>query len=187
MTLGMAATQRTEGLFGVAKRAGVEKKLSLCALWDKLQRVNKSLEVESARRVSHDGLEFFRFCGHRSYVVPMSMYEAVPIYFGLPIYSLTAKAWCSQQLSFRVKKHRPGCSSSNTMSIPNYGLPTPRPSRLGTPTIAAERPFQVAHLDKFFGPFKEELVRVGASQFCQRVSTSPCIPLCIAAAVEYAL
>ena len=185
MTLGMAATQRTEGLFGVAKRAGVEKKLSLCALWEKLQRVNKSLEVESARRVSHDGLEFFRFCGHRSYVVPMSMYEAVPIYFGLPIYSLTAKAWCSQQLSFRVKKHRPGRSSSNTMSIPNYGLPTPRPSR--TPTIAAERPFQVTHLDKFFGPFKEELVRVGANQFCQRVSTSPCIPLCLAAAVEYAL
>lgn len=150
--------------------------------------MNKSLEVESARRVSHDGLEFFRFCGHRSYVVPMSMYEAVPIYFGFPIYSLTAKAWCSQQLSFRVKKHRPGCASSNIMLIPNYGLPpTPRPSRLGTPTIAAERPFQVAHLDKCFGPFKEELVRVGASQFCQRVSTSPCIPLCLAVAVEYAL
>ena len=67
MTLGMAATQRTEGLFGVSKRAGVEKKLSLCALWEKLQRdVNKILEVESARRVSHDGLEVFRFCGHRS-------------------------------------------------------------------------------------------------------------------------
>ncbi|CAB1114890.1 unnamed protein product [Ectocarpus sp. CCAP 1310/34] len=32
LTLGMVATQRTEGLFGVAKRLGVEKKLSLCAL-----------------------------------------------------------------------------------------------------------------------------------------------------------
>lgn len=40
----MAATQRTEGLFGVAKRAGIEKKL-----WEKIQHVNKSLEVESAR------------------------------------------------------------------------------------------------------------------------------------------
>ena len=54
MTLGMAATQRTEGLFRVSKRAGVEKKLSLCALWEKLQRVIKTLEVESARRVSQD-------------------------------------------------------------------------------------------------------------------------------------
>lgn len=103
--------------------------------------------------------------------------------------SPTAKAWCvHNKFSFRVKKYRPGCASSNIMLLPNHGLPpVPRPSRLGTPAIAAERPFQVAHLDKFFGPFKEELVRVGASQFCQRVSRMPCIPLCLAAAVERAL
>ncbi|CAB1115474.1 unnamed protein product [Ectocarpus sp. CCAP 1310/34] len=41
---------------------------------------------------------------------------------------------------------------------------------LGTRAIAAERPFQAAHLDKFFGPVKVELERVGASQFCQRDS-----------------
>eukprot|EP00903_Cladosiphon_okamuranus_P014063 g13071.t1 len=88
MTLGMAATQLSEGLFGVAKRAGVEKSLSLCALWEKLQSVNKSLEIASAS--------------------------------------------------------------------------------LGTRAIAAERPFQVAHLDKFFDPVKVEHERVGASQICQR-------------------
>eukprot|EP00903_Cladosiphon_okamuranus_P015576 g14381.t1 len=88
MTLGMAATQLSEGLFGVAKRAGVDKSLSLCALWEKLQSVNKSLEIASAS--------------------------------------------------------------------------------LGTRAIAAERPFQVAHLDKFFDPVKVEHERVGASQICQR-------------------
>ena len=79
MALGMAATQRTEGLFGVSKRAGWEKKLSLCALWEKVQRVNRSLEIELARRVSHDGLESSRFCGQRI-AVPMLMYEAASIH-----------------------------------------------------------------------------------------------------------
>lgn len=49
LTLGMVSTQRTEGLFGVAKRSGVDKKLSLCGLWDRLQHVNKMLAVETAR------------------------------------------------------------------------------------------------------------------------------------------
>ncbi|CAB1115857.1 unnamed protein product [Ectocarpus sp. CCAP 1310/34] len=106
MTLGMAATQRTEGLFGIAKRAGVEKNLSLCALWEKLQSVNKSLELTHvAISEGHD-------------------------------VSTTTLLRC------RMK--------------------------LGTPAIAAVRPFQVAHLDKFFGPVIVELERVGASEFCQR-------------------
>eukprot|EP00903_Cladosiphon_okamuranus_P021507 g19772.t1 len=37
LTMGMVATQRTEGMFGVAKNSGIHKKLSLCGLWDKLQ------------------------------------------------------------------------------------------------------------------------------------------------------
>lgn len=45
----MVATQRTEGLFGVAKRSGVEKKLSLCALWDRLQHLSKMIAIETAR------------------------------------------------------------------------------------------------------------------------------------------
>ncbi|CAM9607343.1 unnamed protein product [Ectocarpus fasciculatus] len=45
----MVATQRTEGLFGVAKRSGVEKKLSLCALWDRLQQLSKMIAIETAR------------------------------------------------------------------------------------------------------------------------------------------
>ncbi|CAB1096799.1 unnamed protein product [Ectocarpus sp. CCAP 1310/34] len=49
LTLGMVATQRTEGLFGVAKRSGVEKKLSLCALWDRLQHLSKMIAIETAR------------------------------------------------------------------------------------------------------------------------------------------
>lgn len=48
----MAATQRVEGLFSVAKRMGVINQLSLCALWDVLRRVDTSLAIESARRVS---------------------------------------------------------------------------------------------------------------------------------------
>lgn len=51
LTLGMVATQRVEGLFSVAKKSGVEKKLSLCALWDRLQRVIQMLEIEHSRRV----------------------------------------------------------------------------------------------------------------------------------------
>ena len=49
LTLGMVSTQRTEGLFGVAKRSGVDKKLSLCGLWERLQHVDKMLTVETAR------------------------------------------------------------------------------------------------------------------------------------------
>ena len=49
LTLGMVATQRTEGFFGVAKRSGVDKKLSLCALWDRLQRLSKMIAIETAR------------------------------------------------------------------------------------------------------------------------------------------
>lgn len=52
LALGMAATQRVEGLFSVAKRMGVINQLSLCALWDVLRRVDTSLAIESARRVS---------------------------------------------------------------------------------------------------------------------------------------
>ncbi|CAN0326134.1 unnamed protein product [Ectocarpus sp. 6 AP-2014] len=47
LTLGMVAIQRTEGLFGVAKRSGVDKKLSLCALWDRLQRLSKMIAIET--------------------------------------------------------------------------------------------------------------------------------------------
>lgn len=48
----MVATQRVEGLFSVAKTAGVDKRLSLCALWERLRRVNRMLDVEHGRRVS---------------------------------------------------------------------------------------------------------------------------------------
>ena len=48
LTLGMVSTQRTEGLFGVAKRSGVDK-LSLCGLWERLQHADKMLTVETAR------------------------------------------------------------------------------------------------------------------------------------------
>eukprot|EP00903_Cladosiphon_okamuranus_P018317 g16853.t1 len=58
LTLGMAATQRTEGLFGVFKRAGIEKKLSMCALWQKLQHVNIY-----GGRVGHVGDTNHRFGG----------------------------------------------------------------------------------------------------------------------------
>ncbi|CAM9643569.1 unnamed protein product, partial [Ectocarpus sp. 6 AP-2014] len=49
LTLGMVATQRKEDLFGVAKRSSVDKKLSLCALWDRLQRLSKMIAIETAR------------------------------------------------------------------------------------------------------------------------------------------
>lgn len=42
----MVATQRTEGLFGVAKRSGVNKTLSLCGLWGQLQRLHQKLAIE---------------------------------------------------------------------------------------------------------------------------------------------
>ena len=51
VTLGMVATQGTETLFGVAKALGVTKTLSLCALWGCLQRLRKTLEIETARLV----------------------------------------------------------------------------------------------------------------------------------------
>ena len=41
--------------------------------------MNRSLEIELARRVSHDGLESSRFCGQRI-AVPMLMYEAASIH-----------------------------------------------------------------------------------------------------------
>lgn len=49
LTLGMVTTQRTEGMFGVAKVTVLEKNLSLCALWEKLQRLYKMLDIEAAR------------------------------------------------------------------------------------------------------------------------------------------
>jgi len=49
LTLGMVATQRTEGMFGVAKKSGIHKKLSLCALWDRLQHVYHTMDVEHGR------------------------------------------------------------------------------------------------------------------------------------------
>ncbi|CAB1109242.1 unnamed protein product [Ectocarpus sp. CCAP 1310/34] len=48
LALGMAATQRVEGLFSVPKCMGVIKQLSLCALWDVLRRVDTSLAIELA-------------------------------------------------------------------------------------------------------------------------------------------
>ncbi|CAB1118493.1 unnamed protein product [Ectocarpus sp. CCAP 1310/34] len=49
LTMGMVATQRTEGMFGVAKRSGVHKKLSLCGLWEKLQLLYQKMDVEYSR------------------------------------------------------------------------------------------------------------------------------------------
>ena len=49
LTMGMVATQRTEGMFGVAKNSGIHKKLSLCGLWDKLQLLYKKMDVEYCR------------------------------------------------------------------------------------------------------------------------------------------
>ncbi|CAB1106078.1 unnamed protein product [Ectocarpus sp. CCAP 1310/34] len=46
LTLGMVATKRTEGMFGVAKKSGIHKKLSLCALWDRLQHVYQTMDIE---------------------------------------------------------------------------------------------------------------------------------------------
>lgn len=45
----MVATQRTEGVFGVAKRSGVNKKLSLCALRKELQKVETRMLMETER------------------------------------------------------------------------------------------------------------------------------------------
>ena len=45
----MVAAQRTEGMFGVAKRSGVNKKLSLCALLKELQKVEKRMLMETER------------------------------------------------------------------------------------------------------------------------------------------
>lgn len=42
--------------------------------------------------------------------------------------------------------------------------------RLATPAIAAQLPFQEKHMENFFTPINEGLQRVGASQFCTRVS-----------------
>ncbi|CAB1116867.1 unnamed protein product [Ectocarpus sp. CCAP 1310/34] len=50
LTLGMFATQRTEGMFGVAKKSGIHKKLSLCALWDRLQHVYQTVDIEHGSR-----------------------------------------------------------------------------------------------------------------------------------------
>ena len=47
--MGMVATQRTEGMFGVAKRSGVHKKLSLCGLWDQLQLLYHKMDIEHSR------------------------------------------------------------------------------------------------------------------------------------------
>ncbi|CAN0422594.1 unnamed protein product, partial [Ectocarpus sp. 13 AM-2016] len=47
--MGMVATQRTEGMFGVAKRSGVHKKLYLCGLWEKLQLLYQKMDVEYSR------------------------------------------------------------------------------------------------------------------------------------------
>lgn len=47
--MGMVATQRTEGMFGVAKNPGIHKELSLCGLWDKLQLLYKKMDVEYCR------------------------------------------------------------------------------------------------------------------------------------------
>lgn len=47
--MGMVATQRTEGMFGVAKRSGVHKKPSLCGLWEKLQLLYQKMDVEYSR------------------------------------------------------------------------------------------------------------------------------------------
>eukprot|EP00903_Cladosiphon_okamuranus_P021090 g19373.t1 len=49
LTMGMVATQRTEGMFGVAKNSGIHKKLSLCGLWGKLQLLYKKMDVEYCR------------------------------------------------------------------------------------------------------------------------------------------
>ena len=49
LTLGMVAAQRTEGMFGVAKRSGVNKKLSSCALRKELQKVEKRMLMETER------------------------------------------------------------------------------------------------------------------------------------------
>eukprot|EP00903_Cladosiphon_okamuranus_P017077 g15736.t1 len=49
LTMGMVATQRTEGMFGVAKRSGVHKKLSLCGLWEKLQLLYQKMDIEYSR------------------------------------------------------------------------------------------------------------------------------------------
>lgn len=49
ITLGMVSTQRTEGMFGVAKNKFLEKKLSLCALWENLQRLYEMLYIQAAR------------------------------------------------------------------------------------------------------------------------------------------
>ena len=45
----MVAAQRTEGMFGVAKMSGVNKKLSLCALLKELQKVGKRMLMETGR------------------------------------------------------------------------------------------------------------------------------------------
>ncbi|CAB1105077.1 unnamed protein product [Ectocarpus sp. CCAP 1310/34] len=52
LTLGMVATQRTEGMFGVAKKSGIHKNLSLCALWDRLQHVYQTMDIEHGRVAS---------------------------------------------------------------------------------------------------------------------------------------
>ena len=49
LTMGMVATQRTEGMFGVAKRSGVHKILSLCGLWDQLQLLYHKMDIEHSR------------------------------------------------------------------------------------------------------------------------------------------
>lgn len=43
----MVATQRTEGMFGMAKGSGVNKKLSLCALRETLQQLEKRTLIET--------------------------------------------------------------------------------------------------------------------------------------------
>ncbi|CAN0025838.1 unnamed protein product, partial [Sphacelaria rigidula] len=45
----MVATQRTEGLFRVAKQSGINRGLSLCALLDKLTQLETRLLVETER------------------------------------------------------------------------------------------------------------------------------------------
>ncbi|CBN77029.1 hypothetical protein Esi_0026_0059 [Ectocarpus siliculosus] len=84
--MGMVATQRT--MFGVTKRSGVHKKLSLCGLWEKLQLLYHKMDIEY--------------------------------------------------------------------------------SRVGTRGMGAELPFQTKHLQEIFAPIREELERVGASQYCQQ-------------------
>lgn len=55
-------TQRVKGLFSVSKHMGVDKKLSLCALWDRLKKIDHAVDMESARRVSRNPERCISIC-----------------------------------------------------------------------------------------------------------------------------